>query len=284
VEIGIQLTWAGPGVSPESRSTLVYGIVQSSSPITDYTAVFQFDFTSIEGSEDPELEIKGLRTGDTEAILVQVLRSGTWITLSSDAFDTTLTRSKFGLSTTDVLGGSASVRILDSDPTDNDQTTISIDEIVILTGGKANNPSSAISVSTRSEYRPFENRLLVHLFWSQSGGPEEAHATEKWVTVFIDGVLIPPGFFKVKDDHTFVPVPWNVLDGFLHNGTVRGFVLINWTSGPTVHSSIPEEIILDNILRFAIIASIGLGMLIAVVAWANKKGNERRLDKEMLAR
>lgn len=284
VEIGIQLSWDGPGPSPESRATLLYGIVLSSSPEDDYTAVFQFDFTSIQGSEDPELEIKGLRTGDTEAILVQVLRSGTWITLSSDAFDTTLTTSKFGLSTTDVLGGSASVRIIDSDTTDDTQTTISIDEIVILTGGKANNPSSAISVSTRSEYRSFENRLLVHLFWTQSGGPEEASASDKWVTVFIDGHLVGKGIFRVKEDHTFVPVPWGVLDGGLHNGTVRGFVLINWSTGPTVHASVPEEITLDNFLRWLLIVTIGMVILIAVIAWAIKVMNERRLDKEMLRR
>lgn len=283
-EIGIQLSWPGPGASPESRITLVYGIVTHAIEVDDFTAVFQFDFLSIQGSEDPELEIKGLRTGDTEAILVQVLRSGTWITLSSDAFETTLTTSKFGLSTTDVLGGSASVRIIDSDITDDTQTTISIDEIVILTGGKANNPSSAISVSTRSEYRPFENRLLVHLFWTQSGGPEEAFAIDKWVTVFIDGHLVGKGIFRVKEDHTFVLVPWGVLDGGLHNGTVRGFVLINWSTGPTVHTSVPEEITLDNFLRWLLIVTIGMVILIAVIAWAIKVMNERRLDKEMLRR
>lgn len=284
MEVGHRISFPGtsPPQSSQMRATVLWATVQASSPEDDYTATFQFDFTSIQGSEDPELEIKGLRTGDTEAILVQVLRSGTWITLSSDAFETTLTTSKFGLSTTDVLGGSASVRIIDSDVTDDTQTTISIDEIVILTGGKANNPSSAISVSTRSEYRPFENRLLVHLFWTQSGGPEEAFASDKWVTVFIDGHLVGKGIFKVKEDHTFVPVPWNVLDGGLHNGTVRGFVLINWTTGPTVHASVPEEITLDNFLRWLLIITIGMVILIAVIAWAIRVMNERRIDKEML--
>ncbi len=268
----------------ETRGTLVYAEVQSSEPLFDYTLLFQFDFTGIKGSEDPMLEIAGLRTGDTEAIMVQVLRSGTWITLSSDVFETTLTTSTFGLSTTDVLGGSASVRIIDSDTTDDTQTTVFIDEILILTGGKANNPSSAIVVETRSEYKSFENRLLIHLFWSQSGGPEEAFAIDKWVTVFIDGHLVGKGIFRVKEDHTFVPVPWGVLDGGMHNGTVRGFVLINWSTGPTVHSSVPEEITLDNFLRWLLIVTIGMVILIAVIAWAVKVMNERRLDKEMLSR
>lgn len=266
------------------RATLVWATVQSSEPLFDYTAVFQFDFTSIKGSEDPELEIKGLRTGDSEAIMVQVLRSGVWITLSSDAFETTLTTLKVGLSTTDVLGGSASVRVIDSDITDDTQTTISIDEIVILTGGKATNPSGAITVQTRSEYRSFENRLLVNLFWSQSGGPEEASAIDKWVTVFIDGHLVGKGIFRVKEDHTFVPVPWNVLDPGMHNGTVRGFVLINWTTGPSVHSSLPEEITLDNFLRWLIIVSLFMLILIITVAWGISKWNQSRIEKEMLGR
>lgn len=284
LEVGHEALWNPPNVATEIRGTVVWATVQSSTPLFDYTLLFQFDFTGIKGDVDPELEIAGLRTGDTEAILVQVLRSGTWITLSSDVFETTLTTSTFGLSTTDVLGGSASVRIIDSDTTDDTQTTVFIDEILILTGGKANNPSSAIVVETRSEYRPFENRLLVNLFWTQSGGPEEAFAIDKWVTVFIDGHLVGKGIFRVKEDHTFVPVPWGVLDGGLHNGTVRGFVLINWSTGPTVHASVPEEITLDNFLRWLLIVTIGMVILIAVIAWAIKVMNERRLDKEMLSR
>lgn len=274
-----------PPPSVEMRATVLWATVQSSViGSVDFTADYQFTFNGIKGKEKPVLEISGFRTGDTEAITVQALRAGTFVTISSDVFDTSQTTRKIALSTTDIVGGTATIRILDSDITDDTQTTISIDEILILTEEQPGGPGVPIRVFTQSEYRSFENRLLVRLFWTQSGGPEEGQATDKWVTVSIDGVVVPPGFFRVKDDHTFVPVPWGAFDGDIHNGTVKGFVQINWTRGPITYGSVPEDIVLDNSLRFLIILTVTMVIVILILLWVANRLNENRKANQALER
>ncbi|MHA2064297.1 MAG: hypothetical protein ACXABY_07950 [Candidatus Thorarchaeota archaeon] len=282
LEIGHQAQWQNPGAGPESWATLVYSQVQSSAPLYDYTADFRFSFTGIDFKGKPKLEIAGYRTGDVENIQVQVWRNAAWTTLSADALDTTLTTTQYALSTTDVLGGSATVRIVDADTTDDDQTTIFIDEILILTEDEPPNPQSAIRVQTESEYLMWENRLKVEIFWQQVGGPEQAETLAKWVTVTIDGETVGRGIFPVNGNITYVPVPWGVLDGSLHNGTVIGYVLINWTSGPITYSSEPEQIELDNFIRWVTIVVLLFILMVIVIALFVRRLNEVRLMKEEL--
>ena len=122
--------------------------------------------------------------------------------------------------------------------------------------------------------------MKVEIFWTQSGGPEEATALAKWVTVSIDGDSVGTGVFQVEDDHVFVPVPWGPLDGNLHNGSVVGYVLINWTTGPTTYISEPEHIKLDNFSRFVLIVFFVVFFIVIALALFVRRLNQVRLMKE----
>ena len=280
VEIGHKAVWNPPNVATTMRSTVVFATVQSSAPIDDYTLTYDFTFTNIEYRKKPYLEVSGYRTGDVENILVQVSRLGVWTTLSADAFDTTLTTVQYDLSTTDVLGGSATVRIIDADNTDNTATEVYIDEIFIHTEGEPPSPQSSIKVYTQSEYLMWENRLKINIFWEQVGGPEKGEVINKWVTVTIDGHPVGAGIFQVEGDFIYVPVPWGPIDPDLHNGTIVGYVLIDWTAGSATYVSEPEHITLDNIIRFAFIVFFVSFFIIVALYFFVRALNEYRLMKE----
>lgn len=266
IEIGHQVFWPGAGAGPDSWATLVYAEVETSAPIDDYRATFEFTFTGIDKRRQPKLEVSGYQSGDAEGIRIQVSRAGSWTTLTSNAFTSTLTTVQYPLSTSDLIGNTASIRIIDTDNTDDTQTTIYIDEILILAGGEPPNPSSPIEVYTKSEYKLWENRLKVSLWWEQTGGPETATAISKWVYVWIDGNQMGGGVIPVKDGFVHVGVPWNALDGGMHNATVIGYVLINWTSGSVAYQSDPEKLTMDNFPRWLVLVIIFIIVLIAVVA------------------
>ncbi|MHA2265863.1 MAG: hypothetical protein ACXAEN_26015, partial [Candidatus Thorarchaeota archaeon] len=283
LEIGMAYRAEGASDDVSVWTTLMYAQVQSSTPLYDYTADFRFEFTGIDLRQKPYLEVAGYRTGDTENIQVQVSRAGSWVTLSSDAFDTTLTTTRFGLSTTDVLGGSATVRIVDADNTDDDQTTIYIDEIFITTEGDEPNPSSSIRVFTNSEYHMWENRIQVSMRCEQRGGPEPANIIAKWIFVSIDGHDLGQGIYPMHSNSTYLPVPWNFLDGGMHNATIVGYCLVAWTSGEVAYQSEPEKLVMDNFVRWVFLLVIFLIILVVVVAVLIKLGqgkHERRVLRE----
>lgn len=257
--------------------TLVYIIVQSSAPIVDYTADYRFDFAGIDFRQKPRLEITGYRTGDVEAIQVEVLRAGTWVTLDADVFTAASTTTIIPLSTADIPGGSGTVRIIDANPTDDVQSTIFIDQIRIITEGGAGGTAASITVYTKSEYKMWENRLKIDLMWYQTGGPEEAVALARWVSITIDGRSLHPGLFQMPTDKnsTHVRVPWNVLDGNMHNITVVGYVSVGWSSGAVTYQSDPETITVDNLIRFIVIMLAFIFLIVVGLALVAKRLKDR---------
>jgi hypothetical protein len=276
LEGGHRIYWDGVVGGTEKRSTLLYGVVQSSTALDDFTVSFDFLFTNIGLRQKPKLQIDCSRTGDTEGISILVSRSGSWVTLSNDVCDTTLTHTEFSLSTTDVLGGSATIRILDTDTTDDSQSTVNVDRIAIVTEGEGDNPMSSIQVYTASEYLMWENRLKVSLWWEQTGGPETANAISKWLKVTIDGDVIHKGYIQVDDGFVYVPVTWNALDGGFHQIEVQGNVLINWTSGSTIYQSDVEKLVADNFWRWVFLVAIFLIIMSVVVYFVLRYLAERR--------
>jgi hypothetical protein len=198
-------------------------------------------------------------------------------------FDTTLSTTRFGLSTSDVLGGSATVRIVDADNTDDDQTTIYIDEIFITTEGDEPNPTSPMRVYTNSEYFMWENRLQVSIRCEQRGGGEPANIIAKWIFVSVDGHDLGQGIYQIEGNSTYLAVDWSFLDGGYHNFTIVGYCLVAWSSGEVAYQSEPEKLTVDNFPRWLLLIIIFLIILVIVIAVLIKLGHgrhEQRLRKE----
>lgn len=284
VEIGHQLYDPGALNPNQCRGTLVYAQVQSNGPIDDYTVSFDFSFTSINLKYKPVLEVSGFRTGDSENIEIHIYREGRWQTLEDDAFVTELRTVQYPLSTDDVIGGSASVRIVDDDATDNTATTVYIDEIKIITQGQPPAPSIPIKIWTVSEYDMYGNRLLVNVFWHQSGGPEKAYAISKFLVVTINGHKLRDSPITVPLDRnwTYVAVPWSALDGAKNNGSVQAFVLINWTAGSKLYGSEVEEITLDNFVRWVFLLLIFLIAVVLLLAYVTRYFLRREDERQYL--
>lgn len=149
--------------------------------------------------------------------------------------------------------------------------------------GAVGGPQISISVFTHSIYDVIENSLTVEMWWFQEGGPETAELIKRELIVSIDG---NPDIIPVENNFTDVPVPWNYLDGGVHDITVTGAVFINWTTGPSFFLSNPEFIVADNSMRalilYLIITSVAVISIMVVVQVV--KGNKNVRTSKSKAR
>lgn len=147
--------------------------------------------------------------------------------------------------------------------------------------GGVGGPQISISVFTHSVYDVIGNSLTVEMWWFQEGGPETAELIKRELIVNIDG---NPDIIPVKGNFTDVPVPWNYLDGGIHNITVTGAVFINWTIGPSFFLSDTEFIVADNSTRalilYLIITSVVVISIMAVVQVFKGNKNVRSSKKK----
>lgn len=130
--------------------------------------------------------------------------------------------------------------------------------------GGVGGPQVFISVFTHSVYDVLDNSLTVEMWWFQEGGPETAELIKRELIVNIDG---DPEIIQA-DNFTDIPLPWNYLDGGIHNITVTGAVFINWTTGPTFFLSDPEFIVADNSTRALILYLIVTSIVVISIMGA----------------
>ncbi len=146
--------------------------------------------------------------------------------------------------------------------------------------GKPGGAQSPIRVYTNTQYDSRTNSLKIEVWWIQQGGPETAELIKRELIVNIDG---NPDIIPVKGNFTNVPLPWNYLDGGIHNITVTGAVFINWTTGPSFFLSDTESIVADNSTRalilYLIITSIVIISIMAVWELSKKRVRHVRTRK-----
>lgn len=144
------------------------------------------------------------------------------------------------------------------------------------------NPATFVQVFTHSDYDVLANILKVQMWWIQQGGPEPAKIAKRELIVTIDGnpKIISAGNF------TNVPVPWNYLDGRMHNITVTGVIVVNWTTGPGIFVSDTELIIADNSTRALILYLIITSIVVISIMGAIQisRGNKDVRSRKSKAR
>lgn len=167
------------------------------------------------------------------------------------------------------------ITVSDGSLTDSNNYTLRV--------SRQTNPTSPIEVFTNTEYDSWTNSLKIELWWIQRGGPETAELIKRELIVNIDGNV---DIIPVENNFIDVPLPWNYLDGGIHNITVTGAVFINWTTGPSFFLSDMEFMVADNSTRalilYLLITAIVIMGIMAV--WELSKRNRNVRSSKSKAR
>ncbi len=95
------------------------------------TATVDLTYTQVDvpANTQGELILVGYRDGDTEAITLQVYRGASWTQLGADIFTSARRTTIYPIDVGNILGGMLRLRVTDSTPTDNTQTSIYLDYV-----------------------------------------------------------------------------------------------------------------------------------------------------------
>ena len=253
----------------------------------EYTLEVSFNWVGLESEGDPILSVVGYKS-DAELMTLQVLRSGVWTTLDANIFVAgVMTSWAFTLAPADVEGSALQVRFVDNDVTDNAASTIYLDLLTVRVEMVDEAPAAPIDVYVDVSYDLWANEIILGVHWVQTGGPEPALETGKWVTVWADGVemgsyTMPPGGHMLPSTGKLrIAAPWSFFDGRDHNVTAIGAVNVEWPTwgGDQTYYSDPELETISNFPRFAVLM-FGLFCLLAVVAIVAVRAIHKRREED----
>lgn len=253
----------------------------------EYTLEVSFNWVGLDSEGDPRLSVVGYKS-DAELMTLQVLRSGAWTTLDANIFVAgVMTSWAFTLAPADVEGSALQVRFVDNDVTDNAASTIYLDLLTVRVEMVDESPAAPIDVYVDVSYDLWANEIILGVHWVQTGGPEPALETGKWITVWADDVEIGTyampmgGHVPPSTGYRRVPAPWSFFDGRDHNVTAVGAVNVEWPTwgGDQTYYSDPELERVSNFPRFAVLM-FGLFCLLAVVAIVAVRAIHKRREED----
>lgn len=272
-EVWLRYTDAGgDNVIPDSFDI---DLLQVRAYNVEHVLEVSFSWVGLEGQRGPRLSVVGYKS-DAETFTLQVLRTGVWVALSADILQNGVMASwSFTLSPADVEGNALQVRFIDNDDTDNAASTIYLDLLTVQIEVWDDDPAAPIDVYVDVSYDLWRNEIILRVSWTQTGGPEPAIGSGKWVTVWVDGVEL--GTYTVGNGTRRVGAPWSFFDGKDHNVTAIGAVNVVWPTWDAwqTYFSDPELERVSNFPRFAVLM-FGLFCLLAVVAIVAVRAIQKR--------